>query len=201
MIPLHAIAAYCGIYAIAIAVPGPGVVAIIARALKGGIAATVPAVIGNAIGDLILMSLSVFGLAFIAHELGSLFLIVKLAGAFYLIYLGYRYWTAPVVEAEDAIQDSGKGFFPQLALTLGNPKAIVMFVALLPTVIDLNRVNIFGYGELCACTLVLIPGIEFTYAALAAQARSRLIGVTARKRMNKAAGAVMIGAGVGIVAS
>jgi len=201
VIPMHAILAYCAIYAIAIAVPGPGVVAIIARALKGGIGATAPAVMGNAIGDLILMSLSVFGLALVAHALGGLFLIVKLAGAFYLIYLGYRFWTAPVVEAEDATQDSKKGFFPQLALTLGNPKAIVMFVALLPSVIDLSHLNMFGYGELCVCTLVLIPSIEFTYAALAAQARSRLIGITARRRMNKVAGVVMIGAGVSIVAS
>jgi len=200
MIPLHAILIYCGIYAIAIAVPGPGIVAIVARALREGMAATVPAVAGNTLGDLILMSLSVFGLAFIAHALGGLFLIVKWAGALYLVYLGYRYWTAPVLEA-GAGPAPNRGFVSQLALTLGNPKAIVMFVALLPTVVDLNHLNLIGYGELCACTLVLIPGIEFTYAALAAQARVFLSGAVARRRMNKTAGAIMIGAGIGIVAN
>ena len=164
MIPLHAILIYCGIYAIAIAVPGPGIVAIVARALREGMGATVPAVAGNTLGDIILMSLSVFGLAFIAHALGGLFLIVKWAGAFYLVYLGYRYWTAPVAEAGSALP-ANRGFVSQLALTLGNPKAIVMFVALLPSVVDLNHLNLIGYGELCACTLVLIPGIEFAYAA------------------------------------
>src|SRR5471032_2716414 len=197
MIPLHAILIYCGIYAIAIAVPGPGIVAIVARALREGMAATVPAVAGNTMGDLILMSLSVFGLAFIAHALGGLFLIVKWAGAFYLVYLGYRYWTAPVAEA-GAAPPANRGFVSQLALTLGNPKAIVMFVALLPSVVDLNHLNLIGYGELCACTLVLIPGIEFAYAALAAQARILLSGAVARKRMNRTAGVIMIGAGIGI---
>jgi threonine/homoserine/homoserine lactone efflux protein len=200
MIPLHAILIYCGIYAIAIAVPGPGIVAIVARALREGMGATVPAVAGNTLGDIILMSLSVFGLAFIAHALGGLFLIVKWAGAFYLVYLGYRYWTAPVAEAGSALP-ANRGFVSQLALTLGNPKAIVMFVALLPSVVDLNHLNLIGYGELCACTLVLIPGIEFTYAALAAQARSFLSGSIARRRMNKTAGAIMIGAGIGIAAN
>jgi threonine/homoserine/homoserine lactone efflux protein len=200
MIPLHAIAIYCGIYAIAIAVPGPGIVAIVARALREGLGATVPAVMGNTLGDLILMSLSVFGLAFIAHALGGLFLAVKWAGALYLVYLGYRYWTAPVAEAGAAVP-ANRGFVSQLALTLGNPKAIVMFVALLPTVVDLNHLNWVGYSELCACTLVLIPGIEFAYATLASQARSLLSGTIARRRMNKTAGAIMIGAGIGIVAN
>ena len=200
MIPLHAILIYCGIYAIAIAVPGPGIVAIVARALREGMSATVPAVIGNTLGDIILMSLSVFGLAFIAHALGGLFLIVKWAGALYLVYLGYRYWTAPVAEAGAALP-ANRGFVSQLALTLGNPKAIVMFVVLLPSLVDLNHLNLIGYGELCACTLVLIPGIEFAYAALAAQARAFLTGCVARKRMNKTAGAIMIGAGISIVAT
>ena len=58
MIPLHSLLLYCGIYAVAIATPGPGIFAIIARALSGGFRSTVPAVLGNTLGDLILMSLS-----------------------------------------------------------------------------------------------------------------------------------------------
>jgi threonine/homoserine/homoserine lactone efflux protein len=201
VISLHVILIYCSVYAVAIAVPGPGIIAIVARALKGGTIATVPAVIGNTLGDIIMMSLSVFGLAFVAHELGGLFLIVKLAGAAYLIYLGYRYWTAPIAEIETAPSDASGGFLSQLALTIGNPKVIVMFVALLPTVIDLHRLNMIGYAELCICTLILIPSIEFGYAVMAAQARVFLTGVAARKRMNKTAGAVMVGAGIGVIAS
>ncbi len=43
MIPLHSYLLYCGLYAIAIAVPGPGVIAIVARALGSGFRATIPA--------------------------------------------------------------------------------------------------------------------------------------------------------------
>jgi threonine/homoserine/homoserine lactone efflux protein len=198
MIPLHNLLLYCGIYAAAIATPGPGIFAIIARALNGGFRSTIPAVIGNTLGDLILMSLSALGLAVVARQMGGLFLIVKLAGAAYLIWLGYKSWTAPVT-APDGPQ--GGGFWSQLALTLGNPKAIVMFVAILPTAIDLGRLTPVGYLQLCVCTLILIPGIEFSYAALAGSARRFLSGVKARRRMNKGAGAIMMGAGVGVVVS
>ncbi|MDE2494317.1 MAG: LysE family transporter, partial [Alphaproteobacteria bacterium] len=78
MLSLHAYLLYCGLYAIAIAVPGPGIVAIVARALGSGFRATVPAAIGTAVGDWALMSLSAFGLALVAQAMGGLFLIVKL---------------------------------------------------------------------------------------------------------------------------
>ncbi len=200
MLSWHSLLLYCGIYATAIAMPGPGIFAIIARALGGGFRATVPAVLGNTLGDLILMSLSAFGLSVIAREMGGLFTIVKWAGAAYLIYMGYRYWTAETSEA-NALAPAGSGFWSQLALTLGNPKALVMFLALLPSVVDLSRLNIAGYLELCLCTLVLLPGIEFLYAALAARARILLCTARARKRLNQGAGAVLISAGLGVAVS
>lgn len=198
MIAWHSLLLYCGIYAAAIAVPGPGIFAIVARALGGGFRATAPAVLGNTVGDLILMSLSAFGLAVVARQMGGLFLGVKIAGALYLIYLGLRTWTAGS-RAEGDVKPSRNGFLSQLALTLGNPKAIVMFVALLPTVVDLAHLTPAGYLQLCLCTLILIPGIEFSYAALASKARMFLSGPVARRRMNKGAGAIMMGAGVGVM--
>jgi threonine/homoserine/homoserine lactone efflux protein len=144
------------------------------------------------------MSLSALGLAAIAHALGGLFYGVKLAGAGYLVYLGWKYWTAPVTEMTVTPSGARQGFLSQLLLTLGNPKALVFFVALMPTAVDLTTLNGTGYLQLCAMTLVVIPAVEFSYAALASQARVFLSGLTARRRMNKGAGAIMIGAGIGV---
>jgi len=202
MLSLHAYLLYCGLYAVAIAVPGPGVVAIVARALGSGFRATVPAAIGTAVGDLVWVSMSAFGLAVVAHAMGHFFMIVKLAGAAYLLYLGYKYWTAPVSEMETIVPASAsQGFFSQLSLTLGNPKAIAFFVALLPTVVDLNRLNAFGFLQLCAATVVLIPAIMLSYAALASRVRGFLASKKARGRLNKGAAVVMVGAGVGVAVS
>ncbi len=70
---LHAFFIYCGVYAVALATPGPGVVAIVGRAVKNGFRSAVPAVCGTVVGDWLLMSVSVFGLAAAAQALGGLF--------------------------------------------------------------------------------------------------------------------------------
>lgn len=201
MMSWHSYLIYFAIYAVALAVPGPSIFAILARALGSGFRATVPAVIGNTLGDLLLMTLSALGLAVVAREMGGLFYAVKLAGAAYLIYLGYKYWTAPVKEFSVVPSSARQGFISQLMVTLGNPKGIVFFVALMPSVVDLGKLNGAGYLQLCSVTLLLVPSIELAYAALASQVRSFLTGVVARKRMNKGAGAIMIGAGVGVAVS
>ena len=201
MLSLHSFLIYLGIYAVAIAVPGPGIVAIVARALGSGFRATIPAVAGTTLGDLILMTLSAFGLALVAQTLGEFFLAVKLGGAAYLVYLGYRYWTAPVAAAETIPASARQGFLAQLALTLGNPKAIAFFVALLPTVVDLKALNAIGYLQLCSASLILLPIITLTYAALASRARGLLTSERARKRMNKGAAAILVSAGVGVAVS
>ena len=200
MIPLHNFLFYCLLYAIAIAVPGPGIVSIVARALGSGFRATVPACLGVTAGDLILMTLSAFGLALVAQAMGQMFLIVKIAGGLYLLYLGYRYWTAKVAEQSEIMPESaGRGFLTQLGITLSNPKAIAFFVALQPTAIDLSKLTFLGYLELVGATLVLIPAITMGYAAAAAQLKKFVASVKARRRINKGAGLVMAGAGIAIM--
>ena len=201
MLSIHSLLIYCGIYAVAAATPGPGVVSIVARALAQGFRATVPATIGMAVGDWILMTLSAFGLAFVAREMGSLFLLVKLAGAAYLVFMGYKYWTAPVDDAVPEPSSTSRGFLAQLALTLGNPKAIGFMVALLPTVVDLNKLNAVGYLQLSAVSFLLLPAVSLAYAALASRVRGMLSSRAARRRINKGAAVVMVGAGVGVAVS
>jgi threonine/homoserine/homoserine lactone efflux protein len=194
MIPWHNYFLYCALYAVAIAVPGPAIIAIVARALGSGFRATLPATTGILVGDLILMTLSAFGLALVAQAMGQLFLIVKIAGALYLFTLAYKYWTAKVEEIGEP-QSAGRGFLAYLGLTLGNPKAIAFFVALLPVAVNPRELSLAGYLQLCAATFVLIPAITLGYAALAAQLSRFVASRKARKRINKGAGAVMAGAG------
>jgi threonine/homoserine/homoserine lactone efflux protein len=200
MIPLHNFLVYCALYVVAIAVPGPGIVSIVARALSSGFRATIPACLGTAIGDLILMTLSAFGLALAAQAMGQMFVIVKIAGGLYLIYLGYKYWTTKVSDVAEVVPESaGRGFLTQLGITLSNPKAIAFFVALLPSAIELDRLNWLGYLELATATLILIPAVTMAYAGLAARLKNFVASAKARRRVNKGAGVVMAGAGIVIM--
>jgi threonine/homoserine/homoserine lactone efflux protein len=202
MLSAHAYLIYCTLYAICVAVPGPGVVAIVARALGSGFRGTIPAVLGMLVGDLVWMTLSAFGLAAIATAMGNWFLLIKYAGALYLVYMGYKYWRAEVGDMPELVPASTRqSFFSQLSITLGNPKAMAFFLAILPTVVDLNHLSAFGYGQLVLVTVVLIPAIMLSYAAAAAQVRELLTSKKARKGINKAAAVVMFGAGAGVAVS
>ena len=133
------------IYALAVATPGPGVAAILARALGRGVAGA-PAFIGGFIaGDLLWFTLAALGLAVLAQQAHALFVGVRFAGAAYLLYLAWRLWRAPSAtlsalappERESTLQL----FLGALALTLGNPKTMVFFLAVLPTVVDLAHLT------------------------------------------------------------
>jgi len=203
MLSWHAYLIYCGVYAIAVAVPGPGVMAIIARVLGSGFRSSFPAVAGTIVGDWMLMTLSALGLAVVARAMGGLFLVVKLAGAAYLIYLAYKHWTAKVdLENEIVATATARdGFLSQLFLTVGNPKAIAFFVALLPTVVDLHALRLPGYLQLASVTVLMIPSVLLTYAALASRFSGLATSARARLTINRTAAVVLAGAGVGVAVS
>ena len=67
-------------YAIAVVVPGPGVAAVVARALGGGFRGAVPMVLGILAGDLIYLVFALFGLAAIATWFGPVFVVIRWAG-------------------------------------------------------------------------------------------------------------------------
>lgn len=199
MLSWHAFLVYCGVYAVFIAVPGPGVVSIVARALGSGLKSAAPAIAGVLVSHILFIGLAVLGLAALAQGLGRAFLIVKIAGAAYLIWIGVRYWRAPI-ETEPTFrpESARQSFASQLTISLGNPKCIAFFAALLPAVVDVQTIRAAGVGQLVSASVLVMPPILFAYAATAAGMRTRLLDRRARKAMNRGAATVMIGAGIGI---
>jgi threonine/homoserine/homoserine lactone efflux protein len=124
--------------------------------------------------------------------------VIRWAGAAYLLYIAWQFWTAkPGAEQMSAKSGGGawKSFLGGLALTLGNPKVIVFFLALLPTVIPLDRpITLLGFAELVGIVLTVLPIVAFTYAALAAAARDAFRSSIAIRRLNRTAATIMAGA-------
>ena len=191
-------------YVVAVLVPGPGVAAIVARALGGGFWSAVPMVVGILLGDLVYLAFALFGLAAITTYFGPVFVVIRWAGALYLLYIAWKFWTAkPGAEqlgpkrGESKLRTFASGF----ALTMGNPKTIVFYLALLPTVVPLDRpITALGATELTTIVVVVLLAIGSGYAALAALARELFTSAKAIRRMNKTAGAIMAGAAAFVVA-
>jgi threonine/homoserine/homoserine lactone efflux protein len=200
---LVTLAAFTVAYAIAVLVPGPGVAAVVARALGGGFMSAVPMVIGILVGDLIYLVFALFGLAAIATWFGPIFVVVRWGGALYLLYIAWQFWTAkPGTEQIRAKTESGwKTFLSGFALTMGNPKTIVFYLALLPTVVPLDQpITVLGFTELVAIVVVVLLIIGLAYAALAAAARDFFKSNRAIQRLNRTAAVMMASAAAFVVA-
>lgn len=202
MLSLHSFLFYCSVYAAVIILPGPGVMAIVARSLGSGFRSCIPAALGTALGDLIWMTLGVAGLSLLAKTMGHFFMGVKMAGAVYLVFMAYKFWVARVNDIPEVVPVSARqSFLSQLVVTLSNPKAMAFFVAALSQIVDVKHLNFAGYLQLVVATLILIPAIMLGYAALAHQVRSFLTSVAARKGINRTAAVVIAGSGVWMAVS
>lgn len=180
-------------YAVAVLVPGPGVAAVVARALGGGFKGAFPMVLGILAGDLAYFIFAVFGLATIATYFGPIFVVVRWAGAAYLLYVAYKFWTArPGAEQMKPRNEAWlKTFLAGFSLTMGNPKTIVFYLAILPTVIPLDQMNLVAFSELTAIVVIVLLAIGCGYAWLASAARDMFRSERALGRLNKTAGAMM----------
>lgn len=188
---------------VAALLPGPGMTAVVARALGHGFWGTMPLIFGMIAGDLVFLSCAALGLAALAATFATLFVVVKIAGAGYLLWLAWRLWTAePHAERVGAAR-GGDRSVPRVllggfVLTLGNPKTIVFYMALLPTVIDLSGLTAVGFGELVAIVFADLLLVGAAYAALAAKARDVFADTSARRILDRTAGAMMAGAAVAV---
>ena len=194
---------YCAALALAVAVPGPGIVALVARGLGSGFRATLPMALGIALGDLVYLTAAVMGLAFIAKSFGIIFILLKYAGAAYLAYLAFKFWTSGVgIEKVEARRAEGPvaSFLSGLVVTLGNPKVMVFYLALLPAIVDLNTVTLEDYVVLVVLTALILLAILLPYLALATRARALLQTPKALKRISRVAAGFLGVAAVAIAA-
>ena len=184
---------------IAAASPGPGIAAIVARVLGRGTRGALAFTAGVALGDVVWLTVAILGLSALAQAFHGLFEIVKYAGAAYLLYLAWRLRTAPIA-LETAREKPVRLFLGGLAVTMGNPKVMVFYLALLPALIDTARVTVVGYAELVAVTLGVLAIVFTGYVVLASRARRLFTSPRALKAVNRGTGAVMAGAAAAIAA-
>jgi threonine/homoserine/homoserine lactone efflux protein len=199
---IYGLLTFCAVYALAVAAPGPGVAAVIARGLAHGLKGTPAFIAGFMVGDLVWFAIAATGLAALAKTAAMAFVVIKWIGVAYLLYLAWKLWSAPAKRVE--VAETGRGehgwraFLASLLLTLANPKTILFFVALLPTVIDLASMNLTRFVEISAAMCVVLPAVLGAYAFLAARARELFTTPKSVRRLNRGSGVAMAGAAIAV---
>ncbi|HTL92423.1 MAG TPA: LysE family translocator [Steroidobacteraceae bacterium] len=198
----YGLAAFALVYALAVASPGPGVASVVARALGRGVSGAPAYIAGFLIWDLVWFTLAAAGLAVLAHSAYTVFLVIRYLGAAYLLYLAWRLWHAPAETLETAQAPPRERrlqlLLGSLALTLGNPKTMVFFLAVLPTVVELNRLTRAGFLAMALVIACVLPVVLGAYTLFAARARARLSRPETVRWVQRGTGAVMAGAAIAV---
>jgi threonine/homoserine/homoserine lactone efflux protein len=181
--------------------PGPSIAALVSRVLTKGWRDVLPFLMAMWVGETVWLSFAVAGLSAIAESFQPVFVAIKWIGVAYLLYLAWKMWFARTDAANGELPESrsaARMFFAGLTVTLGNPKIMIFYVALLPSIIDLNGVTLIGWLELVAAMLIVLATVDIVWITLANKARQFLKSPRALKLANRISAGTMAGAAAAI---
>ncbi len=183
-------------------IPGSGIAAGVGKALGSGFKPAFYYMNGLILGDLTYLTFAILGLAAIASVFSGFFVFVKFAGAAYLLWLAWNFWHKGI-EEKNMREQKGKGFlssfFTGYAVTMGNPKPIIFYMALLPSVIDIEAITMNDYLILVTLVITILYAVVMPYILLASKARTFLSDPSHLKILNRSAAGAMAGAAAFIV--
>lgn len=193
-----------------IAIPGPSVVFVIGRALAYGRGVALASVVGNSLGLLVIVVLVALGLGAVVAGSVTVFTVLKLVGAAYLVWLGIEavrrrreLSVADAGLASPGRMSSARAVRQGFVVGVSNPKAYLIFAAVLPQFVDRSAGQV-PLQMLLLGLLAFAIGLvsDSLWAVIASQLRTWFTRSRRRGEAVGAAGGVsMIGLGVGLAIS
>lgn len=183
------------------ATPGPGVLASVSTALSKGFKSSLLFIGGLVIGDIFFFILAIIGMSAISKIMGQFFFIIKIIGGLYLIYLGLNI----IKHRKDEIYFNSeksskyKTLLSGLLVTLGNPKPILFYASIVPTIIDINRITLYEVMAIIFIISVISFSVIGSYCYLAIMSKSLLIKKKYQNKVNLTSGVIMVAVGSYII--
>lgn len=195
--------AFLAATSVLLVIPGPTILLVVSYALGQGWRAAAPMAVGVALGDFTAMTASLLGVGALLATSASLFTVLKLLGAAYLVCLGiklFRSGDSLQVEARhDAVSPIRMMLHAWLVTAL-NPKSLTFFVAFVPQFIDTERAFLPQASIAIATFVILAFANAFGYALLASRARRFVTRPSLIRYFNRAGGTALVGAGLAAAA-
>ncbi len=186
--------------------PGPAVFLAMANGMSVNMKAVALSSLGNILGLLFLSTISIIGLGSIILASAKLFLLVKIVGAAYLVYLGIKQFkTSKALNDSATIPGVAKHrahhsyFFEGFFLAATNPKPILFFIAIFPQFIDFES-SVFPQFLLMTSIFMMISFSSlFSYGYMAKSAKHIFSSQSRMKWFHRVTGGLFIGIGIGLM--
>lgn len=195
-ISLEGLLLYCGALVILFLTPGPVWVALIARGLSGGFSAAWPLAVGVALGDLLWPLAAIFGLSWVASVYADFLIVLRwvAVGIFVLMGVLLIRNADRRISADSRLTRPGRwaGFAAGVAVIVGNPKAILFYMGVLPGFFDLTRINGADVAAIIGVSALIPITGNLIFALMVDRVRNLMSSPAALRRMNVTAGVLLI---------
>lgn len=181
--------------------PGPNGLLALTHGAMYGHRKTIATIAGGAIGFMLLIALSMFGIGALLKASLVWLAVLKIAGGAYLVWLGVQLWRSPPVSTADVAPVAAAPwvlFRQGLLSAVTNPKGILFFAAFLPHFIDPAR-SLWVQFAVMAATFVAIEIATETMLAATAHRIKKWLARFGRQ-FNRACGALFASIGVALAA-
>ena len=187
---------YAGALLILFFTPGPVWVALTARALSGGFRQAWPLAVGVTVGDFLWPLLAILGVTWLVSVWGGFLETLKWVAAGIFLWMGWlliRHAGAPI-PTDGRLTRPGMwaGFAAGVAVIVGNPKAILFYMGVLPGFFDLRTVTVWDIAAICGLSMAIPLIGNLVLAATIDRARRLLTSPSALAKVNRVAGALLM---------
>ena len=204
-IPYYDLLLYAGAMVALFVTPGPVMVAMMARAMSGGFRAAWPLALGVSIGDLLWPLVAALGITWILAVFDVFMIVLRAVACLVFLVMGFL-----LIRHRDAAPDRDSrltrpgmwaGFIAGVIAILGNPKAVLFYVGVLPGFFDLTRLTWPDIAAIVAASMVVPLIGNIVFAFFIDRARRLLTSPKALRRSNITAGSLLILVGLVITVS
>lgn len=193
------LALYAGAVLILFLTPGPVWVALIARGVSGGFHAAWPLALGVVIGDALWPLAAIFGLSWITSVYAGFMDVLRWVAVAIFVLMGL----ALIRHADRAIAADSRltrpgvaaGILAGMAVILGNPKAILFYMGVLPGFFDISGITGWDIAAIMAVSMIVPLAGNLLLAAFLGRARRLLQSPDALRRTNRISGALLVAVG------
>ena len=186
--------------------PGSGAVLSMSHGLSYGVRRTTPTILGLQLGLAVVLLVAGLGVGALLLASAKAFWVVKVLGAAYLIWLGWRQWRAPVAAdaatghaASESAMSVRQRVLRGFLTNVTNPKGIVFMAAVLPQFINPAKPLALQLAILLATTLAVDVTVMHGYAWLASRLQALLRSARARRNQNRVFGSVLMAMGASLL--